>query len=77
MVEGSFASVARYRCLARDDERLPETVAGLHFLTFACPMLHRLVTAAAQTPYRALGGRKVRGGARPQQDGQRRPAGGG
>jgi hypothetical protein len=29
---------------------LPETVAGLHFLAFACLMLHRMVTLAAQSP---------------------------
>jgi transposase len=46
----SFAWAARFRRLARDDERLPETVAGLHFLAFACPMLHRLLTIAAQSP---------------------------
>lgn len=36
------------RRLAEDDERLPEVVAGLHFLAFATLMLHRLVTAVAQ-----------------------------
>ncbi len=38
------------RRLARDYERLPETVAGLHFLAFACLMLHRLLTVVAQSP---------------------------
>ena len=40
VVERSFAWVARFRRLARDYERLPETLAGLHFLVFAiwtCP----------------------------------------
>jgi transposase len=39
VVERSFAWTARFRRLARDYERLPETVAGLHFLVFACLML--------------------------------------
>jgi hypothetical protein len=42
--------LARFRRLARDYERLPETVAGLHFLAFACLMVHRLITAVAQSP---------------------------
>jgi transposase len=50
VVERSFAWVARFRRLAKDYERLPETVAGLHFVAFACLMLHRLVTVAAQGP---------------------------
>jgi transposase len=50
VVERSFAWLARFRRLARDYERLPETVAGLHFLAFACLMLHRLLTTAAQSP---------------------------
>jgi hypothetical protein len=29
---------------------LPQTVAGLHFVAFACLMLHRLVILAAQSP---------------------------
>jgi hypothetical protein len=33
----------RFRRLARDDERLPHVLAGLHFLAVACLMLHRLV----------------------------------
>jgi transposase len=43
-VERSFAWAARFRRLARDYERLPTTVAGLHFVAFACLMLHRAVT---------------------------------
>jgi len=50
VVERSFAWAARFRRLARDYERLPETVAGLHFVAFACLMLHRLVTVVAQSP---------------------------
>jgi transposase len=50
VVERSFAWAARFRRLARDDERLPETVVGLHFLAFACLMVHRLITVVAQSP---------------------------
>ena len=42
VAERSFAWAARFRRLARDYERLPETLAGLHFVAFACLMLHRL-----------------------------------
>src|SRR6266581_953169 len=35
-------TAARFRRLARDYERLPETLAGLHFVAFACLMLTRL-----------------------------------
>ncbi len=50
VVERSFAWAARCRRLARDDGRLPEPVAGLHFIAFACLMLHRLLTVVAQSP---------------------------
>jgi transposase len=39
VVERSFAWASRFRRLARDYERLPETVAGLHFIAFACLMV--------------------------------------
>ena len=45
VVERSFAWAARFRRLARDYERLPQTLAGLHFAVFALLML---VKAAAQ-----------------------------
>jgi transposase len=41
VVERSFAWKSRFRRLVRDYERLPETVAGLHFVVFACLMLAR------------------------------------
>lgn len=41
VVERSFAWATRFRRLAKDYERLPETVAGLHFLAFAILMLQR------------------------------------
>ncbi len=43
VVERSVAWTARFRRLARDYERLPETVAGLHFVAFACLMLHQVL----------------------------------
>lgn len=45
VVERSFAWSARFRRLARDYERLPATLAGLHFVAFACLMLARLFTS--------------------------------
>ena len=39
VIERSFAWAARYRRLARDHERLPQTVAGLHFVAFVTLML--------------------------------------
>jgi transposase len=43
VVERSFAWTARFRRLARDYERLPGVLAGLHFVVFACLMLHQLI----------------------------------
>jgi transposase len=43
VVERSFAWTARFRRLARDYERLPDVLAGLHFLVCACLMLHQLI----------------------------------
>jgi transposase len=42
VVERSFAWLARFRRLARDYERLPETLAGFHFVAFSVLMLSRL-----------------------------------
>lgn len=50
VIERSFAWASRFRRLARDYERLPDTAAGLHFVAFACLMLQRLLTLAAQSP---------------------------
>jgi transposase len=50
VVERDFARASRFRRLVRDYERLPETVAGLHFVAFTCLMLHRLITLVAQSP---------------------------
>jgi transposase len=48
VVERSFAWLARFRRLARDYERLAETLAGLHFVAFAMLMAHRFVTFMVQ-----------------------------
>ena len=50
VVERSFAWATRFRRLAKDYERLPETVAGLHFVAFACLFLHRAVLALGPSP---------------------------
>jgi len=47
VVERSFGWAARFRRLARDYERLPETLKGLHFLAFATLMLTKFVHAMA------------------------------
>lgn len=49
IVERSFAWKTRFRRLIRDYERLPQTVAGLHLLAFACLMLARLVATTQQS----------------------------
>jgi len=43
VVERSFGWTARFRRLARDYERLPETLIGLHFLAFAILMAKPVV----------------------------------
>lgn len=48
VVERSFAWLARFRRLARDYERLPTTLAGLHFIAFASLLLHRAASMFAQ-----------------------------
>lgn len=49
VVERSFAWTARFRRLARDYERLAETLRGFHLLAFVVLMLHRLVTLLTQS----------------------------
>ncbi len=44
VIERDFAWLSRFRRLAKDYERLPETVAGLHLVAFATLMLTRMVT---------------------------------
>jgi transposase len=43
VVERSFGRLSRFRRLARDYERLPETLAGLHYLAFVILMLKNVV----------------------------------
>jgi transposase len=43
VVERSFAWMTRFRRLAKDYERLPATVVGLHLVAFICLLLHRAV----------------------------------
>jgi transposase len=54
VVERSNAWVARLRRLARDYERLPETLKGGPFLAFAIVLLTRFVVIMAQWAYQAL-----------------------
>ena len=49
VVERRFAWAARFRRLARDYERWPETLAGFHFLVFAILMLTRFVALMVQS----------------------------
>lgn len=44
VVERSFGWAARFRRLARDYERLPQTLKGLHFLAFSLLMLNRFIS---------------------------------
>jgi len=44
VVERSFAWAARFRRLTRDYERLERTLAGFHFVAFACLMLAKAIT---------------------------------
>jgi transposase len=48
VVERRFAWMARFRRLARDYERLPETLAGLHLLALAILLAHRFITCMLQ-----------------------------
>jgi transposase len=49
VVERCFAWAARFRRLARDYERLSETLAALHYLAFACLMLTNLTRTFQQS----------------------------
>lgn len=50
VVERSFAWMTRFRRLARDYERLPETLVGLHLLAFTVLMLHRFALIMTHYP---------------------------
>ena len=45
----ALISTARFRRLARDYERLPQTLAGLHFVAFAMLMALRFVHLLTQS----------------------------
>src|SRR2546423_14770612 len=47
VVERSFAWASRFRRLARDYERLPTSLAGLHWLAFLTLMLNSLFRQSA------------------------------
>lgn len=49
VVERSFGWLNRFRRLARDYERLPETLAGLHFVVFAMLMLVHAASVVQST----------------------------
>jgi transposase len=49
VVERSFAWMARFRRLARDYERLAETLVGLHFVAFAILLAHRFIAFMTQS----------------------------
>lgn len=49
VVERTFAWAARFRRLAKDYERLPTTLAGMHFVAFVCLMLRNLMDVIRQS----------------------------
>lgn len=49
VVERSFAWMARFRRLARDYERLADTLLGLHFVAFAILLARRFIDLMAQS----------------------------
>lgn len=49
VVERSFAWAGRFRRLARDYERLAETLVGFHLVAFAVLMLKRFAHLAVQS----------------------------
>jgi transposase len=66
VVERSFAWVSRFRRLARDYERLPATLAGLHFAAFIClllPKLLRLIGGSKQARCRCASAEGMKMGA--------------
>ena len=50
VVERSFGWMARFRRLARDYERLPATLASLHWVAFVCLMLARIANLVSESP---------------------------
>ena len=50
VVERDFAWVSRFRRLVKDYERLPTTLAGLHFVAFACLFLRQAIAVLGASP---------------------------
>ena len=50
VIERDFAWASRFRRLVKDYERLPETVAGLHFVAFACLFLQQAISVIDPSP---------------------------
>ena len=50
VAERSFAWATRFRRLAKDYERLPSTLAGLHFFAFVCLMVQKAAPLLASGP---------------------------
>jgi transposase len=50
VVERSFAWASRFRRLVRDYERLSDTLAGLHFVAFACLFLQQATAVLGASP---------------------------
>jgi transposase len=50
VVERDFAWASRFRRLAKDYERLPATLAGLHFVAFGCLFLSRAMAVLGPGP---------------------------
>jgi transposase len=50
VIERGFAWSSRFWRLVKDYERLPETVAGLHFVAFVCLFLHRAISIIGPSP---------------------------
>ncbi len=49
VVERTFGWLARFRRLARDYERLTETLAGWHWVAFAGLLLRRIANLASES----------------------------
>jgi transposase len=50
VVERDFAWASRFRRLVKDYERLPATLAGLHFVAFACLFLRQAIAVLGPGP---------------------------
>ena len=50
VIERDFAWASRFRRLVKDYERLPETVAGLHFVAFACLFVQQAISVIGPSP---------------------------